>query len=145
MRLVSLVLVLCLITSFAFADVKAKIVDIKRLDRDYIWIEIEYDIDGRKVTNTYPMDFKNIAGKTDQEITDWVDINIDYQIDRYIETDFRKNVNDSIIQQKLQSLVGKEYTKKSAILEFDINNDGIADTEWTIKQDGSYVEKSINN
>jgi len=143
MKILSLVLGFCLLTTFAFADVKAKVLDIKILDRDYIWIEIEYDIDGKKVINSYPMDFQNTAGKTNQEILNWIDVNIKYQCDRYIEAEFRKKANDTIIKDKLQTLINKQVTKDSADLLFDTDNDGTPDIKWVIKQDGTYIETPL--
>jgi hypothetical protein len=121
----------------------AKVLDVQILNKDYIWIKIEYDVGGKKVINSYPMDFKNVVGKTNQEILNWIKINVEYQCDRYIEAEFRKKVNPSIIQQKLPALIGKEYIKDSAILQFDTNKDGVADKEWEIKIDGTYIEKEI--
>lgn len=135
---------LFLMTSFAYAqNVKAKILGFRVGERDYVWVDIEYDINGKKVTNSYPMDFKNVVGKTNAEIENWLDVNIKYQCDRYIETEFRKKINDTIIKEKLNTLVGKEYTKDTTILEFDVNNDNVLDKSWTVDIEGNYVEKNI--
>lgn len=145
MKKLVLVLLFCLITSFAFAqEIKAKVVGVDVGDRDYIWIGIEYSMpDGSKINNAYPMDFKNVVGKTNQEILQWIKVNVDFQIDRYIEAEFRKKVNLDIIQNKLSTFIGREYIRDTATLQFDTNNDGQADYEWDVKTTGEYVEKTI--
>jgi len=146
MRLTLLLIMCLLICGVAdAADIKAKILDIKIKDRDYIWIKVEYDVEGKKIINEYPMDFKNTVNKTDAEIIAWIDVNIQYQIDRYIEAEFRKNINNQIILDKLQGMLNKQYTKDSTLLIFDSDGDGKSDIEWTIKTDGSYVEKNISS
>jgi hypothetical protein len=114
--------------------ISAKVLSIDISDRDYIWIKVEYDIEGKKVINAYPMDFKNVIGKTSKEILDWVDVNINYQIDRYIEEEFKKKYNPKVIVDILQPLIGKEYSKESADLK--INNLTV-----TAKPDGTFIEK----
>lgn len=109
--------------------VSAKIIDIAVGEKDYIWLVIEYDIDGKKVINKYPLDFKNIIGKTAQEVTDWIDENIKYQMDRYIEATFRTIANTDIVTKTLSSLINREYTKEMAELVTDkiviiVNTDG---------------------
>lgn len=123
--------------------VTAKVLGINVGDRDYIWVTIEYDISGTKVVNSYPLDFKNTVGKTDQEIIDWIKTNVRYQMDRYIEAQFRKNNNAVTVANRLQALIGQEMSKDSAILQFDANNDGTVDTQWEVKEDGTYIETSI--
>jgi len=145
-RLLSISLTLCLlfICSFAFADVGAKVKNVRTGDRDYIWIDVEYNIDGKKVLNPYPMDFKNTVGKTDQEIISWIDVNIDYQMGLYIEDEYRKKENVRLVIEKLSSIIGREYSKDTAVLKYDIDGSGIADVELSVKTDGTSVEKAIN-
>ena len=145
MRIIVLLLAICLMAGIVFAqeNVNATITGFKVADRDYIWIQVEYDLNGVKVINNYPMDFKNIVGKTPQEIKNWIDINIQYQCDRYIEAEFRKKVNANIILNKLQSLTNTTYTKNTTDLLFDTNNDDKPDKKWTVKMDGAYVETNL--
>lgn len=128
----------------AQAQCLAEIKNIQISDKDYIWIEIEYEINGVKLKSSYPMDFQNVIGKTDEEIIKWIDSNINYQCERHIEADFRKKENLKVIKNKLISLIGKKYTKETADLLFDLNRDGINDIKLTVKTDGTYVENIIN-
>lgn len=141
-RFVLVLLFLCFSTT-CFAAVTAKVLEVKCGERDYIWIKIEYDIDGVKTISSYPMDFKNIVGKTNAEILAWIKANVEYQVDRYIEAEFRKKINLATITDKLSTLVGKTYTRDSATLQFDTNNDNVPDKQWVIKTDGTYVETTL--
>jgi hypothetical protein len=133
------------ITSFCFADVTATITGVRLGDQHYVWIDIQYNIDGRVILNAYPFDMKNYAGKTNAEFFQWIKTNVEYQCDRYIEAEFRKKKNQSEIITKLNTLLlNKSMTKQNAELTFDKNNDGIDDLKWTIKTDGTYVETAVS-
>jgi len=115
--------------------ITATIKDISVGDRDYIWLNIEFNVDGKVVYNKYPLDFKNVIGKTSQEITEWVDANINYQIERYIEAEFRRKANLDIIAKTINGMVGRNYSKDIAELVVD-NATIIA------KTDGTYTIKA---
>ena len=126
-----------------FADVIATFKGARVGERDYIWLDFDYNIDGKVISNSYPMDIKNYVGKTNAEIVAWIKNNIEYQCDRYIEAEFRKKSNQQAITDKLNTLTGKSFTKTTADLLFDTNNNNLIDTKWTVKTDGSYTTSSV--
>ena len=100
----------------------------------YLTINVEYDIDGERVVNPYRLDFRSMIGKDLKDMTDYIDSNISFQIDRYIEKGFMEKINDEYIKTVLGPLVGKIYSKDSAELN-------LGDKVIIANQAGTYTEK----
>jgi hypothetical protein len=113
----------------------AKIVSVEKGDRDYVWLSIEVDVDGVKTMTKYPFDFKNYIGKTEQEFLDWIDINVNYICDRFIEAEFRKKFNADEVAKKINGLlINREYERENVELVTDKGVSIIALSDGTFTQ-----------
>ncbi len=147
MKRLILCLLFCMISSLAFADVTGEIKGYSQSSNGNIIIEIEYTLpDGKKVSNPYQAKYENFIGKTNLEIEEFISNQIQYQCDNYLraETNLQQNVNQNIITNKLNSLVGTKYTKST--LTYKITNKGRIITSYFdegLLLDGESVIKEI--
>jgi hypothetical protein len=82
-----------------------------------IQINVEYTMsNGSKVMNPYIVMYENFIGKTQQEITDWIDRQINFQCDRYLEEEgLRNKTNLTIMNTALTALVDRTYVKDTVL------------------------------
>lgn len=167
MKICILVLGLCLITSLAFADVTAEIID-KDIDNNgNIRIWACHKIDGVEVPSAYPKingyfvyctrySKQNFNGLTKTEAEDYIlnDIKnydeslVSKEFDkkapktiRQIQVDYNSQANQSFSDTSLDKLIGKTVSVTEKSYKLDTDNDGIQDKEVIIKQDGTKIEK----
>ena len=86
---------------------------------------------------------ERLAGKTNQQIKDWLRLNVETQCNNLILARFKQNANATLIADKMSAAIGYELTVEEAVLELDSNFDGTVDTRWTVKTDGTYIEEII--
>ena len=111
--------------------VTAKILGFKESGegRGNIIIEVEYTLpDGSKVVNPYVAHAKNFLAKTPQEIQAWVQKQIEFQCERYLEAYGKAKVNDDLIKKSLNGLINSEYSRDKVI--WKVTNKG----EWITEQ-----------
>lgn len=154
-KILALVLVLG-ICGQVFADVTAEIVGKDIDENGNIIIKTQYKIDGVEVQSRYPK--LTIKDKDDK------DIQVYYWVTRYTVQSFagmnETQTNDRIKQdlsQFAKSLIAKKYiSEENAKLDLSkVIGQKITETnatiqvsptlEWTVKTDGSKVEKIISN
>lgn len=163
-RILALVMGLCLITSFAFADVVGEVVSIDPDENGNIRVWTTHSIDGKEVASQYPkidghyvyctryskQNFKDLS--TVKEIEDYILNDIkDYdeglvqkEFDkkapktvRQIQVDYNTVANQTFSDTSLDKLVGKTISATEKTYRLDTDNDGVLDKEVTIKQDGT--------
>jgi hypothetical protein len=141
MKKLLLIILLILIPLKAYC-IDAEIVGIyKDEEKQLIWLAIEYNINGEKITNDYPVKYENIIGKNEEEINLFVDTNVKYQLNNYVIREFKKNNKD--VEIILKNKVGNKYTANDTIVEIDINYDKKME-KVKLNMDGTY-EKINNN
>jgi hypothetical protein len=131
-----------LFASNVFA-VNAKVKSITRDEpRNIFWVVIEYTMeDGEVIENAYPVTTFNLMDKTQSQIQEFLVANVKSQCRSYIAHEFFER-ND-ILENKLSQLIGAELTVTETDVEYDYDNDGTVDKAYTVKEDGTYVEKVL--
>lgn len=124
-----------------------------------ILINVEYILpDSSKIVNPYHATYTNFLGKTQLEIDEWIDKQIQYQCDRYLEEYSTKaNVNISLINNFLINNVGKKITKDKIkwlltstnrlitpyLYERNLASDEVIIKEIEIDEDGNITEVDV--
>ena len=112
---------------------------------DTIWLDKNKQPLIRNGKNVWPytMGWWNLSGKTNQQILQWIKVNIEHQCDNLIKKKYREVTVDSTISTKLINLVGTTLTKETATIDMDTNNDGTKDLRIELSTDGTYTETVI--
>lgn len=135
MKRLILVLLFCLITSLAYADVVGEIISIDRDANDNIRVWTQYKIDGVEVKSNYPkingkavyatrFAAHNFAGLSDSQIEARILRETKAHSKNLIKQEFIKktiSTNDDIYSNHLKTLVGKSITVDKAEIRIDDN------------------------
>jgi hypothetical protein len=109
--------------------VTAKLLSFEKSTNGNILINVEYTLpDKKKVTNPYHAQYLNFAGKTAQEITDFVKAQIDFQCERYLEAYLKSSINDNVITE-LNSLKDSTYLKDKIV--------------WLVTESGEIITEQL--
>ena len=153
MRILGLVLVLCFIATNAFADVTAEILDVTQdTNNGSIIVRTQYKIDGVEVPSRYPKldgkyywqtryNLNQFAGMTNAEAKTFIFKDIQSFCKSLIKKTYLKLNNYQYVQDKANLLIGQTGQVDSAEILVDTNADGIYDTKWIIKTDGTRTEE----
>jgi hypothetical protein len=150
MRLLILILGFCLIASCVFAGVEATIVSKDIDDNGNIRVWTQYKIDGVEVESRYPkIDGKsvyctrynamNFYNMTDTQIKEKIVQDVDTHVGSLIQQKYIEINNQEILNKNLKTLINTTISKDTSLIQLDTNNDGIVDTNMTVKSDGTEV------
>ena len=164
MRILGLVFCLCLLTSFAFAQVTAEIIKTDIDNNGNIRVWTCHKINGVEVTSQYPkidgksvyctryskQNFKDLADKTAinnyilNDIKNYSNTLIQKEFDKnapetlnQIKIDYNATANQNFATTNLDTLVGKKLIVTEVSQQLDTNNDGVNDATITFKDDGT--------
>ena len=158
MRILGIVLGLCLITTFAFAEVTGEIISIDKDANGNIRVWTQYKVDGVEVESNYPkidgkavfctrynkqsflgMNKKKIAKRIDKDIKTHTESLTQKEYDKNAEKTVRqlqiennRQVNQDFLDSGFPSIVGRKVTTKSTKVK-------INDKEYTLTTDGTIV------
>lgn len=104
-------------------------------NRNIYWVDVDYVFDGKTVRNSYPVAAYNLIDKTDAEVASFLKVNIEHQCGNYVANKFFKSNNT--LQPKVDKLIGNKYKITEVDTEIDTKT-------YTIKEDGTFVEKTVN-
>lgn len=160
-RKILLSIAILFLSAPAFADVTSEIIAHEIDANGNIVVKVQYLIDGQEVVSKYPKccadanypDGKyywvfrafalNFPAGSAVEITAFVDDQIKNFAEKIITDEFLKQENEKIATAEFEKLIGRKATFTSALIAVDTDKDGVADKEWTVKNDGSKVEADI--
>jgi len=165
-----LAIIFCLVSGFAYADASFEIVaqDIDNNGNIRVWTQ--HKIDGVEVVSQYPkingksvwatryskQNFAECKDKAEIEAKIMIDIAnysnalIQKEFDKnapktlnQIRVDYNTSANQAFVTANLDKLVGKTSTVATTSQKIDINNDGVIDTELTLKTDGTKTIQDV--
>lgn len=131
----------CIIFSFTLFASELEVLSITK-DSSRNLIMINYKTtqqDGTVAYGKYAVAPFNLYGKTEEEILSWAESNLNNINTNVTVNEFFKN--NTNLAPLLSKLIGRKYTSSEAEAKIDTDKDGIVDITYTIKTDGTYVEK----
>ena len=151
MKVLGLILIFLFITTFAFADVTAKIIAVDKDEQRNIRVKTQYRLDNVEVPSNYPpLDGKYywvtrytvqlFAGMTKAQILARIKKDI-IAFEKQLITKKYMEINNDAFVTAGQDLVNATDTQTTASIYVDVNGDSILDTEWILKSDGTRTEQ----
>ena len=153
MKFIGFLVGFLLIVSSLYADVTAEIIG-KDIDANgNIRIKTQYKIDGVEVPSKYPKHdgkyywvtrygIKSFAGMTKLQIVQRVGKDIKSFSRQLIRRKFNSIANPTLSNGPLfDTMVGKTTTDTEAEILVDTDQDGVLDTKWRVKTDGTKIEE----
>lgn len=170
MKRLILIILLCFITTLAYADVKAKIVSQDLDSNGNIRVWVQYLVDGVEVESKYPkIDGKsvycarykkqNFLGMNSKQIEDYIKNDFKEFGKKILVSAFNKKApktiheitieyntqaNSNFINSDFPKIIGEEIDIAEDEILLDTDNDGKADKKIRVKTDGTKIEENIN-
>ena len=154
MRFLILLLAFCMVAVLGYAGVTAEILDITQdQSNGSIIVKTQYKLDGVEVISRYPKDEQGRSYWVTRYNIDKFAVMSDQQAKTYILNDLKqfaqsvirqayfKIANFDYTQEKADLLIGATGEVNTADILVDTNADGIADTIWYVKSDGTKTEE----
>jgi hypothetical protein len=137
-----------------FADITAEIIDVSQDQKNYsIIVKTQYFLDGVEVKSNYPPEngkyywvtrynIDRFAGMTDQQVKNYILNEISQFGKVLISRSYFEKANLNFLQSKASLLIGQKETISTADIQVDKNLDGVIDTVWHVKSDGTKTEEA---
>lgn len=147
-------LLLTMVAGLAYAGVDAEILDVAQDPANgSIIVRTQYKLDGVEVPSRYPVDAQGrsywqtrynvdkFAGMTDLQVKQYILKDLQSFGETLVRKAYFEKANFQYTQAKAALLIGTKGTIATADVVVDTNADGLADTRWVVKSDGTRTEE----